>query len=131
MKTLLISLAFAIILLGCASNKTNENDSQSDKPVAELNLAPGQISSKLKILTIDSSNTITAEVLEVLKYGSSTDPIPAGTELKLTIPETFSKRIKRKVKVGNTIQSIIASEGGGMMMSTNNRTANWKLISIK
>lgn len=129
MKTMVISLVFATFIVGCATKKSNKEVSHSDKPMAELSLAPGYISSKLQIIKIEDSNIITAKVVEVFKYGSATSPLPSGTELSFKIPENYSEKVMNKIKVGNTINAILSSESSQMMMGDSKKQTTWTLIS--
>ena len=131
MKTLIFSLVLTTFLLGCAANKSKKNERESTTPLSEISLAPGYISTKLEILKIEDSNKVTAKVIEVLSYGSATDPLPTGTELVFMMTEKYSKEVSNKIKVGNLIQTILSSGSSGMMMDESNKQKTWKLISIK
>ncbi|MBO6710123.1 MAG: hypothetical protein JJ892_00915 [Balneola sp.] len=130
-KSLLLVICTALIL-GCA-NKKKMTDNSEPAPEAEISLAPGYIQANLKILTIEDSGSqkiISSEVLEILNYGSSTDPVPSGSSLKFVIDNELFNKSSNKIKQNGTLTAILSIEQSGMMMGNDKKTNLWKLITI-
>ncbi|MBO6621566.1 MAG: hypothetical protein JJ927_15035 [Balneola sp.] len=108
-------------------------DNSEPAPEAEISLAPGYIQANLKILTIEDSGSqkiISSEVLEILNYGSSTDPVPSGSSLKFVIDNELFNKSSNKIKQNGTLTAILSIEQSGMMMGNDKKTNLWKLITI-
>lgn len=96
-------------------------------------MAPGYIQAYLKILNIEDNGEqkiISSEVLEILNYGSSTDPVPKGTYLKFTIDKELYNSSSSKFKSNGTLTAILSKQASGMMMGGQEKPKLWKLITI-
>ena len=132
MKKSLVLVICTALILGCA-NKKKMTDNSEPAPEAEISLAPGYIQANLKILTIEDSGSqkiISSEVLEILNYGSSTDPVPSGSSLKFVIDNELFNKSSNKIKQNGTLTAILSIEQSGMMMGNDKKTNLWKLITI-
>lgn len=132
MKKSLLLVICTALLIGCANKKKMTNNSEP-APEAEISLAPGYIQANLKILTIEDSGSqkiISSEVLEILNYGSSTDPVPSGSSLKFVIDDELFNKSSNKIKQNGTLTAILSTEESGMMMGNDKKTKLWKLITI-
>lgn len=130
-KHVLIAIC-ALFVLSCA-NKKNTTDTSQPSPQAEISLAPGYIQADLKILKIEDNGEqkiISSEVLDVLNYGSSTDPVPKGTQLKFSVDKELYNSSSSKFKSNGTLTAILSNQGRGMMMGGQEKSNLWKLITI-
>lgn len=132
MKKHVLLAICALFVISCA-NKKNTTDTSKPSPQAELTLAPGYIQADLKILNIEDDGEqkiISSEVIDILNYGSSTDPVPKGTYLKFTIDKGLYNSSSSKFKSNGTLTAILSNQGGGMMMGGQEKSNLWKLITI-
>ena len=132
MKTSFLLRICALVSLNCA-NKKNSTSKSEDKPKAELSLAPGHIHADLKITFIkdeEKRKVITAEVLEVLKYGSSTEPVPANSSIKFYVTNDALGTTKDYLILNNKINAVLSKSEGPMMMGDQKSEDLWKLITI-
>ena len=132
MKKHVLLAICALLLISCA-NKKNTTDTSQPSPQAELSLAPVYIQAYLKILNIEDNGEqkiISSEVLEILNYGSSTDPVPKGTYLKFTIDKELYNSSSSKFKSNGTLTAILSKQASGMMMGGQEKPKLWKLITI-
>ncbi|MFY0698767.1 MAG: hypothetical protein JXR11_12995 [Balneola sp.] len=132
MKKHVLLAICALFVISCA-NKKNSTDTSQQSPQAELSLAPGYIQADLKILNIEDNGDqkiISSEVLDILNYGSSTDPVPKGTYLKFTIDKELYNNSSSKFKSNGTLTAILSNQGSGMTMGGQEKSNLWKLITI-
>jgi len=131
MKFNLLSILIILFFISCASNKQKEN--KNEKPVAELQIAPNYIHADLEILSVEDTKTpltIRATILEVLRYGSTIEPIPSGSVVSFHTNDELYKEYANRLKSGKKIRATLRKEPSGMMMNKSNTTNMWKLISI-
>lgn len=132
MKISFLLLICTLLSLNCA-NKKNSTDKSDDKPKAELSLAPGHIHAELKVTFIkeeEKRKIITAEVVEVFNYGSSTEPVPANSSIKFFVNNDALNSTKDQLILNNVINAILSKTQGPMMMGEQNSENLWKLITI-
>lgn len=132
MKKHVLLAICTLFVISCA-NKKNTTDTSKPSPQAELTLAPGYIQADLKILNIEDNGEqkiISSEVLDILNYGSSTEPVPKGTYLKFTIDKELYNSSSSKFKPNGTLTAILSNQGSGMMMGGQEKSNLWKLITI-
>ena len=133
MKTNLLILLASTLIISCASNKKSSDSTSKAMPVAEISLAPGHIQTRFEISEIastDNQKIITAIVLEVLNYGSSVEPIPAGTVIKFSMSNDLAKEMNNSLKPKEIFNAILFNEGGSMKMGNEQSAKLWKLITI-
>jgi len=137
--TMLITLS-ALLFLSCGSNKQNtdsaaEETSEIEVPSAEVPLSPGVIEASfdiLKVETQDNTTVITAKIVEVTGYGSSTEPVAPNTEIRFSLPNDLSESQFTRFKQGATVSGKLSKVQQGMSMNTSNTSgsAPWTLISV-
>ena len=79
---------------------------------------------------LETENFSYSEVLDILNYGSSTDPVPKGTYLKFTIDKELYNSSSSKFKSNGTLTAILSKQESGMMMGGQEKSNLWKLITI-
>lgn len=133
MKSTLLIIFASVLLLSCSNSKKSAEDSTQMNPIAKLPLAPGYIQASLEIIEIEteeSQQIISAKVLEVLNYGSATDPVPTETIIKFIMRNDASEKMKNRIKTDATINAVL-SQPENPRMNGNQKISNyWKLISI-
>lgn len=99
-------------------------------------LSPGTAQVKATILTVEGSaeqpRTITIRVDEVLGYGSSTPPLPTGTELDLQVKGYLESnpKFREQVQQDNQVELVVASQQGMALEGTENQQ-RWALVEFK
>lgn len=132
MKKSLLLVICTTLLIGCANKKKMTENSETVSE-AQVSLAPGYIQANLKIITIEDSGSqklISSEVLEILNYGSATDPVPSGSDLTFVIDNELFNKSSHKIKQNGTLIAILSGEESAMMMGNEKKTKFWKLITI-
>jgi len=137
--TILITVS-AFLLLSCGSNKQTpdsaaEETSEAEVPPAEVPLSPGVVEASFNILEVetqDNSTIVTAKIVEVTGYGSSTEPVAPNTEIRFSLPKDLSESQLTRFKQGATVSGKFSKMQQGMSMNTSNKsgTAPWTLISV-
>ena len=133
MKSSLLIIFTSILLLGCSNSKKTVINNSQESPEAELQLAPGHIQAMLQVISVeetDSQKIVSVKVLEILNYGSSTDPVPSGTMIEFAMNNDFSKEVRSKVKANANIKAVLFHQSEGMMVGEQKKSNYWKLISI-
>jgi hypothetical protein len=77
----------------------------------------------------ESQNIISAKVLEVLEYGSSTDPLPEGTLIRFTVTTKLYTDSNKEFSAKNNINATLTKLQGRMMDNSDTSTL-WTLITI-
>ena len=107
----------------------------SPSPVEEK-LSPGTALIKAMILSVESAEglptDITVRVDEVMGYGSATPPLPAGTELRLTVQGFLETNpsLEEQLRKDAEIQLVVASQEGLAVKKSDNQK-RWSLVEIK
>lgn len=130
MKSILLITFVIFSLINCSNSKKTTEDSTQNKPVAELPLAPGQIQALLEIIDLETDTTqniVSAKVLEVKNYGSSTSPVPTESVINFMVDSDTFKKLGNSLKPNATINAILSKIESGKSQQTSNY---WKLISI-
>ncbi|MEP1152259.1 MAG: hypothetical protein JXR20_07840 [Balneola sp.] len=130
MKSILLITFVIFSLINCSNSKKTAEDSTQNKPVAELPLAPGQIQALLEIIDLETDTTqniVSAKVLEVKNYGSSTSPVPTESIINFMVDSDTFKKLGNSLKPNATINAILSKIESGKSQKTSNY---WKLISI-
>ncbi|MEQ8578643.1 MAG: hypothetical protein RIC57_05045 [Balneola sp.] len=133
MKKSFLLVVCSVLLINCA-NKKNTTQNSEPTPEAEVSLAPGQIQAHLKILMIednDSHKMVSSEVIEILSYGSATDPVPSGSKISFAVNNELYNKSLNLIKQNNTLVAILSNNESNMMMGDKTKTTLWKLITIK
>lgn len=122
-----------IFFIGCSNSKKTSQNSLQKGPDADIQLAPNHIQALLEITNIEetkSQKTVTARVLEILNYGSATDPLPSGTVIKFSINNNYSEEIRSKIQNNSKLNTVLFHQNQEMMMGESQNSTSWKLISI-
>lgn len=137
--TMLITLS-ALLLLSCGSNKETPNKKEEtstdiETPPAEVPFSPGVIEASFDILDVatqENSTIITAKIVEVTGYGSSTEPVAPNTEIRFKLSKDLFESQRTRFKKGNTLSARLSRIQQGMSMNTKNTSSSfqWNLISI-
>lgn len=133
MKKILLITVTIMFLISCSNSKKTAEDTNEMKPIAELPLAPGYIQASLEIIEIEaeeSQQIVSAKVLEVLKYGSTTKPVPTDTIIKFVMRDDASEKMKNRIKPDATINAVLAQQESPKMSGNQQMSNYWKLISI-
>lgn len=133
MKKSFLLVVCSVLLINCANKKKTTQNSEST-PEAEVSLAPGQIQAHLKILMIEDNGShkmVSSEVIEILSYGSATDPVPSGSEISFAVNNELYNKSLNLIKQNNTLVAILSNNESNMMMGDKTKTTLWKLITIK
>jgi translation elongation factor EF-Tu-like GTPase len=122
------------LLVGCSNSKNISEEESPEKPIANLQLAPNHIQAILKISNIEkqeSQELVTAEVVEILNYGSATDPVPSGSTIQFFVSDNYSQQLRDKIEKDSKINAILFKENARMRMEESMPSNAWKLISIQ
>ena len=104
-------------------------------PVEEK-FSPGTALIKAMILSVENAEglpaAITVRVDEVMGYGSATPPLPAGTELRLTVQGFLETNpsLEEQLRKDAEIQLVVASQEGLAVKESENQK-RWSLVEIK
>lgn len=104
-------------------------------PVEEK-LSPGTALIKAAILSVESAEglpaAITVRVNQVMGYGSATPPLPAGTELSLTVQGFLESNpsLEEQLRKEEVVQLVVASQEGLAVKKSENQK-RWSLVEIK
>ena len=104
-------------------------------PVEEK-LSPGTALIEAVILSVDSAEglptAITVRVDQVMGYGSTTPPLPAGSELSFAVQgflET-TPSLEEQLRKDAEVQLVVASQEGLAVKKSENQK-RWSLVEIK
>jgi len=129
----LLLLLTAVAFFSCSNSKKTPEKKAQETPKAQIQIAPGHVQASINIKNIevtDNQRIVTADVVEVLKYGSATDPLPAGTTIRFEINDDFSKEMRSKIKINTKLDATVFHQNQEMMMGGSQNSISWKLISI-
>ena len=129
MKKLFLIILSAIFFMSCSHSKKISEENTQIKPQAEVPLAPNHIQALLEITDIeeeDTENIISARVIEVLNYGSSTDPIAEGTLIKFYSNDVLLSDINKAFSGKKSVNATLSNIQGRMNENSN----TYKLFTL-
>lgn len=109
---------------------TAPTDTVDTLPPAAEKLAPGTALIRATILTAsDNQRAMTIRVDEVMGYGSSTPPLPSGTELSVDMQNFLQQHpdLRDHLSKGATVTLIVAAQQG----MGSDGTPSWTLVEFK
>ena len=121
-----------ILFVSCSNSKKTSENNAENKPKAEVPLAPGYVQAMLKITNIEeegTKNIVSARVIEVLKYGSSTDPVAEGAIIRFYSTDELLSDLTDAYSNNESLNATL-SNAQGRMIENSNTFKLWSLITI-
>jgi PBP1b-binding outer membrane lipoprotein LpoB len=132
MKRLFLIPLSMILFVSCSNSKKTSENNAENKPKAEVPLAPGYVQAMLKITNIEeegTKNIVSARVIEVLKYGSSTDPVAEGAIIRFYSTDELLSDLTDAYSNNESLNATL-SNAQGRMIENSNTFKLWSLITI-
>lgn len=126
-------LLFTILFVsGCASNKSDEKDSESS-PELQTPISVGSILTNLEVMKHEnielSENQIQAKVIEVMGYGANTDIIGKDAVLTLNFRDSEAFSSLKNIKAGETFKALITK--APPTLNSTSSSSVYRIIELK